>query len=78
MTLSYQETAAYRSFTARKAIALSNVMARTSSRKIAALERSSSYLGDGLLKLSPIWDPLRSDLRFEKIVVLLAPEESRS
>jgi tetratricopeptide (TPR) repeat protein len=31
----------------------------------------SSY---GLLKLSPVWDPLRGDPRFEKIVASLAPQ----
>jgi hypothetical protein len=30
----------------------------------------------GLLKLHPIWDPLRGDLRFEKIVASLAPKET--
>jgi hypothetical protein len=29
----------------------------------------------GELKLSPIWDPLRGDPRFEKIVASLAPKE---
>jgi len=28
-----------------------------------------------LLKLHPIWDPLRGDPRFEKIVASLAPKE---
>jgi serine/threonine protein kinase len=32
----------------------------------------------GFLKLSPIWDPLRGDPRFEKIVASLAPKESAS
>ena len=31
----------------------------------------------GGLKLSPLWDPLRGDPRFEKIVALLAPKERR-
>ena len=30
----------------------------------------------GMLKLSPFWDPLRGDPRFEKIVTALAPKES--
>jgi TolB-like protein len=30
----------------------------------------------GMLKLSPFWDPLRGDPRFEKIVASLAPKES--
>src|SRR5205823_12625060 len=29
----------------------------------------------GNLRLSPLWDPLRGDPRFEKIVALLAPQE---
>jgi hypothetical protein len=28
----------------------------------------------GILKLSPLWDPLRGDPRFEKIVQSLAPK----
>jgi hypothetical protein len=30
----------------------------------------------GMLKLFPLWDPLRGDPRFEKIVASLAPKES--
>jgi hypothetical protein len=30
----------------------------------------------GMLKLSPFWDPLRGDPRFEKIVASLAPREA--
>jgi len=30
----------------------------------------------GMLKLSPFWDPLRGDPRFEQIVASLAPKES--
>jgi serine/threonine-protein kinase len=33
-----------------------------------------SYLSYGQLRLHPIWDPLRSDPRFEKIVASLAPK----
>jgi hypothetical protein len=29
----------------------------------------------GVLKLHPLWDPLRGDPRFEKIVTSLAPKE---
>jgi len=32
--------------------------------------------GYGMLKLSPFWDPLRDDPRFEKIVQSLAPKDS--
>lgn len=43
--------------------------------QIAAVERVPSELSYGLLKLHPIWDPLRGDPRFEKIVASLAPKE---
>jgi tetratricopeptide (TPR) repeat protein len=33
-----------------------------------------SYLSYGQLRLHPIWDPLRGDARFEKIVASLAPK----
>jgi hypothetical protein len=29
----------------------------------------------GHLRLNPVWDPIRSDPRFEKIVASLAPKE---
>ena len=32
----------------------------------------------GDLKLNPIWDPLRGDPRFEKIVASLAPKDASS
>ena len=32
-------------------------------------------LSYGALKLHPLWDPLRGDPRFEKIVASLAPKE---
>ena len=31
----------------------------------------------GDLKLNPMWDPLRGDPRFEKIVASLAPKEAK-
>ena len=34
-------------------------------------------LSYGQLKLHPIWDPLRGDPRFEKIVASLAPKDAR-
>ena len=43
--------------------------------QIAAVERVPNELSYGLLKLHPIWDPLRGDPRFEKIVASLAPKE---
>src|SRR4051812_15517508 len=37
---------------------------------------ASSMLSYGALKLFPVWDPLRGDPRFEKIVASLAPKEN--
>jgi cell wall assembly regulator SMI1 len=37
---------------------------------------ASEMLSYGALKLHPLWDPLRGDPRFEKIVASLAPKES--
>jgi len=42
--------------------------------QIAAVERLPNSLSYGFLKLSPIWDSLRGDPRFEKIVASLAPK----
>ena len=36
---------------------------------------ASDMLSYGALKLLPVWDPLRGDPRFEKIVASLAPKE---
>jgi tetratricopeptide (TPR) repeat protein len=41
--------------------------------QLQAVERLPTYLSYGLLKLQPIWDPLRGDPRFEQIVASLAP-----
>src|SRR5205807_6456216 len=38
---------------------------------------ASLMLSYGALKLHPLWDPLRGDPRFEKIVVELAPKDNR-
>jgi TolB-like protein/class 3 adenylate cyclase len=43
--------------------------------QIAAVERVPNLLSYGFLKLSPIWDSLHGDPRFEKIVASLAPKE---
>jgi hypothetical protein len=43
--------------------------------QIAAVERVPNYLSYGFLKLQPVWDPLRGDPRFEKIVASLAPKD---
>ncbi len=42
--------------------------------QIAAIQRVPNYLGYGLLKLHPVWDSLRGDAEFERIVAELAPE----
>jgi hypothetical protein len=42
--------------------------------QVAAVERVPNDLSYGPLKLSPIWDPLRGDPRFERIVASLAPK----
>jgi tetratricopeptide (TPR) repeat protein len=43
--------------------------------QIAAVERVPNLLSYGFLKLSPIWDSLHGDPRFEKIVASLAPKQ---
>ena len=42
--------------------------------QIATVERAPNTLSYGLLRLQPVWDPLRSDPRFEKLVASLAPK----
>ena len=37
---------------------------------------ASLMLSYGVLKLFPVWDPLRGDPRFEKIVESLAPKNN--
>ena len=44
----------------------------------AVVQHIANTLSYGHLKLSPIWDSLRGDPRFEKIVASLAPKESAS
>ncbi len=44
------------------------------SEELATAVRYPSSLSYGDLKLSPFWDPLRGDPRFEKIVASLAPK----
>ena len=39
---------------------------------------ASLMLSYGALKLHPVWDPLRDDPRFEKIVESLAPKENKN
>jgi len=43
--------------------------------QLEALTKSPGYHTYGNLRLSPLWDPLRGDPRFEKIVASLAPKE---
>jgi TolB-like protein/Flp pilus assembly protein TadD/predicted Ser/Thr protein kinase len=59
------------------------ICAWTGERELALeqLEAASKTPGDhtyGNLRLSPMWDPLRGDPRFEKIVASLAPKETVS
>jgi hypothetical protein len=44
--------------------------------QLAIAIRGPSNLSYGQLKLMPLWDPLRGDPRFEKIVASLAPKDS--
>src|SRR6202162_2229780 len=43
--------------------------------EIAEIQRGPNLLSYGLLKLSPVWDSLRGDPRFEKILASLAPKQ---
>jgi hypothetical protein len=42
--------------------------------RLEALSKTPGYLTYGYLRLSPMWDPLRGDPRFEKVVNSLAPK----
>jgi hypothetical protein len=42
--------------------------------QLEALTKTPGFLSYGELRLSPMWDPLRGDPRFEKIVNSLAPK----
>jgi TolB-like protein/Flp pilus assembly protein TadD len=46
--------------------------------QLEALSKTPGYHDYGDLRLSPLWDPLRGDPRFEKIVASLAPKETVS
>ena len=47
---------------------------RAIERLAEAAKLPGSYLSYGHVRLNPIWDPLRGDLRFEAIVASLAPK----
>jgi hypothetical protein len=42
--------------------------------QLEALSKTPGYVTYGYLRLSPMWDPLRGDPHFEKIVASLAPK----
>ena len=42
--------------------------------QLERVERVPNFVSYGFLKLQPIWDPLRGDPRFERIVASLAPK----
>jgi hypothetical protein len=46
--------------------------------QLEALAKTPGLHTYGNLRLSPLWDPLRGDPRFEKIVASLAPKETAS
>jgi TolB-like protein/Tfp pilus assembly protein PilF len=46
--------------------------------QLEAFTKAPGYHTYGNLRLSPLWDPLRGDPRFEKIVTALAPKETVS
>jgi serine/threonine-protein kinase len=46
--------------------------------QLEALTKMPGSYTYGNFRLSPLWDPLRGDQRFEKIVALLAPKQTVS
>jgi hypothetical protein len=46
--------------------------------QLEALSKIPGFHTYGDLRLNPMWDPLRGDPRFEKIVASLAPKETVS
>jgi hypothetical protein len=47
-------------------------------RQLAISAQDPIGVSYGDLKLNPLWDPLRGDPRFEKIVASLAPKDAAS
>jgi hypothetical protein len=45
--------------------------------QLEAFTKTPAYHTYGNLRLSPMWDPLRGDPRFEKIVASLAPKDAK-
>jgi TolB-like protein/class 3 adenylate cyclase/Tfp pilus assembly protein PilF len=43
--------------------------------QLERVERVPNFVSYGYLKLQPLWDPLRGDPRFEKLVASLAPKD---
>jgi hypothetical protein len=46
--------------------------------QLEAFTKAPGYHTYGNFRLSPMWDPLRNDPRFEKILASLAPKETVS
>jgi hypothetical protein len=44
-------------------------------QELTTAVNTPGFLSYGYLRLNPMWDPLRGDPRFEKIVASLAPKE---
>jgi cell wall assembly regulator SMI1 len=45
--------------------------------QLEAFTKTPGFDTYGNLRLSPMWDPLRGDPRFEKIVASLAPKDAK-
>ena len=45
-------------------------------RQLLDADGAGLLLTPALLKLDPVWDPIRGDPRFEKIIADLAPKDS--
>jgi hypothetical protein len=47
-------------------------------RHVEAFTKTPGGYTCGILRLSPLWDPLRGDPRFEKVLASLSPKETVS